>query len=131
MMKKRFYLIAAAVVAIALAGGMLSSCKNNPKKNNTKVPQEAAVSLSYADVAGMYDTQDNQTRICLYADSTATWNVIGSLNVTEFCYVLRGNNIYVDALEVNDDTAPDFIYDPEKKTLDGGEGKLYILQEKF
>ena len=131
-MKKAFIFVATAVVAIALAGGMITSCKNTPKQQDATVEQAPAESLTYADVAGMYDTEDSESRVCLYEDGTATWNMIGSLNFAEYTYIIRGNNIYFDVEEVDDATEPAYVYDPEKKTLDGGiEDDIYYLQEKF
>jgi len=111
---------------------MLTSCKNTPKQNDAAVEQAPAVSLTYDDVAGMYDTEDSESRVCLHKDGTATWNMIGSLNYAEYTYIIRGNNIYFDVEEVDDDTEPTYIYDPETKTLDGGEeDDIYYLQEGF
>ena len=131
-MKELFCLIARAVVAVVLAGGMFTSCKNTPKQETPAVEQAPAVSLTYADVAGMYDTEDSESRVCLHEDGTATWNMIGSLNYAEYTYIIRGNKIYFDVEEVDDDTEPAYIYDPETKTLDGGEeDDIYYLQEGF
>ncbi len=131
-MKKAFIFAATAIVAIALAGGMFTSCKNTPKQDNAVVEQTPATPLTYADVAGMYDTEDSESRVCLHEDGTATWNMIGSLNYAEYTYIIRGYKIYFDVEEVDDDTEPAYIYDPETKTLDGGEeDDIYYLQEGF
>ena len=85
--------------------------------------------LTYASVAGMYDTADSETRVCLNEDGTATWNMIGSLHWTDFTYIISGNGIYLDVREVPEGAKPDYIYDPEKKTLKDGDGTLYYLQK--
>lgn len=84
---------------------------------------------TYVDVEGVYDTADSEMRVCLNKDGTATWNMIGSLNWTDFTYVICGFGIYLDVKTVTADSEPDYIYDPEEKTLDDGEGNIYYLQE--
>ena len=50
-------------------------------------------------MAGIYEIEDGETRVSLNADGTATWNRVGSLHWTDFKYIVRGNNIYLDVKE--------------------------------
>lgn len=84
--------------------------------------------LTYIEVAGMYDTADSESRVCLNEDGTGTWNMIGSLHWTDFTYIIRGNGIYLDIKEVGPDSKPAYIYDAQKKALDDGQGTLYYRQ---
>ena len=134
-MKRVFY---AAFVALALTGISVTSCKNAskseaPQQDGAAVQTEEqvpAAALTFADVAGMYDTEDSEMRVSLNDDGTGTWNMIGSLHWTDFTYIIRGNNIYEDVEEVTADTQPDYVYDPVKKTLKDGDGTLYYLQKE-
>jgi len=86
--------------------------------------------FSTFDVAGMYDTEDSESRVSLNDDGTATWNMIGSLHWTDFTYIIRGNGIYLDVKEVTADSKPAYLYDCEKKTLtDPDSGTVYYLQD--
>ncbi len=132
-MKKLFPSLALA--AAVLAGCLAVSCKNNPK---TVAPEpeapavqaeEPAAPLTFADVAGIYDDAEQESRVCLGDDGTATWNMIGSLHFTEFTYVIRDNGIYLDDAEATG--TPDYTYDPEKKTLTDGDGTVYFLQPEL
>lgn len=95
-------------------------------------PSEDQPTLTIADVAGIYDSYNedggNEYRICLLEDGTATWNVIGSLNYTEYTYTIQGNTI---CLRVNDVESEDecYDYDPEKKTLSNEQGSTYYYQD--
>ena len=55
--------------------------------------------------------------------------MIGSLHWTDFTYIIRGNKIYFDVEEVDKDTEPAYIYDPEKKTLTDTDGTVYLFQQ--
>lgn len=83
--------------------------------NYTCLSSAPAPSLRYDDVAGTYDGFDE--RIILQKDGTLRWSVIGKDSYVEFSYILRGNGIYLDVEEADASARPDYIYDPEKKTL--------------
>ncbi len=80
-------------------------------------------------MAGIYETEDGETRVSLNADGTATWNRVGSLHWTDFKYIVRGNNIYLDVKEAPANAKPDYIYNAANKTLDDGQGNIYYFQE--
>ena len=45
-------------------------------------PQEETSELTYANMAGIYDDEGQESRISLNTDGTASWCMIGSLNYT-------------------------------------------------
>ncbi|MBQ9660630.1 MAG: hypothetical protein IJV37_05120 [Bacteroidales bacterium] len=126
------------LLALTVTGACIISCKNTPKteaplQNGAAVQTEEQVpvaALTFADVAGMYDTEDSEMRVSLLDNGTGTWNMIGSLHWTDFTYIIRGNNIYRDVEEVTADTQPDYVYDSVNKTLKDGDGTLYYLQKE-
>lgn len=110
----------------------LAACKNTSDKQGGDQLVEEAPTLTFADVAGIYDSFNedggNESRICLLKDGTATWGMIGSLHYTEYTYTIKGSTI---CLKVNDvDTEEEcYDYDPEKKSLSNEQGALYLYQD--
>ena len=94
-------------------------------------PQEEASELTFANMEGIYDSLDedmnSESRICLNADGTATWSMIGSLNYTEYTYTISGNTIClkVKGVESEDDC---YDYDPDTRTLKNEQGAVYYRQ---
>lgn len=138
-MNKRIQFFIGAVVALAILGAAATSCKNNPRQQAPAEPESApaaveeSVALTFADVAGMYDSFNesggNESRVVLFKDGSATWNMIGSLNFTEYTYAISGNGIYFDCEEADLAAAtPDYVYDPVEKTLTEASGTIYYLQ---
>lgn len=128
------------LILLAAVGILFASCKNSKKTDDQKVEQTETstktdtvekapvVELTYRNLAGTYDTEDYQMRVVLDLNGTATWNMIGSLHWSEYSYIIKGNGVFFDVKEVDENTKPNFIYDPQKKTLDDGNGNIYILQ---
>ena len=115
-----------------MAGCLTVSCKNNPKTGAPEPEAPAAqveTTLTYADLAGIYDDEEQESRVCLFDDGSATWNMIGSLNYAEYTYVIRGNGLYFDNEEATG--TPDYTYDPDKKTLTESDGTVYTLQPEL
>ena len=54
--------------------------------------EEETRELTFANVAGIYDDEKQESRFCLNEDGTATWGMIGSLNYTEYTYTINGNS---------------------------------------
>ena len=55
--------------------------------------EEETQELTFANMAGIYDDEKQESRFCLNEDGTATWGMIGSLNYTEYTYTINGNTI--------------------------------------
>ena len=134
-MKMKKILPSLALAAAVLAGCLTVSCKNNPKTGAPEPEAPAApaaqveTTLTYADLAGIYDDEEQESRVCLFDDGSATWNMIGSLNYAEYTYVIRGNGLYFDNEEATG--TPDYTYDPDKKTLTESDGTVYTLQPEL
>ena len=129
-MKKIFPSLALA--AAVLAGCLAVSCKNTQKTvaPDPETPAvQAETTLTFADLAGIYDDEEQESRVCLFDDGSATWNMIGSLNYAEYTYVIRGTGIYFDNPEATG--TPDYTYDPDKKTLTESDGTVYTLQPEL
>jgi hypothetical protein len=95
------------------------------KRNGQKVTP--ATSLTFKDVEGIYDNEDDGDRICLLKDGTATWVMVGSLNYTEFIYTIQGNDIYLK--ESANDKGSRHVYDAQKHTLTDSDGKVYVKND--
>jgi hypothetical protein len=159
-MNKNIFSIRLFIVAAAMMGLCFTSCKNEQRQQDVTDQQEQQeayeqedateqvdeeelaaadedeeladeVSLTFADVAGMYDSMNedggNESRTVLHADGTATWNMIGSLHFTEFTYTIQGHQIFFKSAD--DGTDAGFsIYDPEERTLTDEGGTVYYRQ---
>ena len=94
-------------------------------------PLEEVQELTFANMAGIYDSLDDDmnsvSRISLNEDGTATWNMIGSLNYTEYTYTINGNTICLRPKDV--DSEDDcYDYDPNTRTLKNEQGAVYHRQ---
>ncbi len=94
-------------------------------------PQEGASELTYANMEGTYDSLDEDmnsvSRFCLNADGTATWNMIGSLSLTEYTYTIKGHTICLKPKDV--DSEEDWYeYDEDTRTLKNEQGAVYYRQ---
>jgi hypothetical protein len=83
--------------------------------------------LTYANMAGIYDDEGQESRISLNTDGTASWCMIGSLNYTEYTYRIEGNTICMKAKEV-DSEEECYEYDPDTRTLKNEQGAVYYRQ---
>ena len=91
-------------------------------------PQEETPELTYANMAGIYDDADQESRIGLCEDGTATWCMIGSLNYTEYTYHIEGNTIFLKPTGV-DSEEDCYEYDPNTRTLKNEQGAVYYRQD--
>ena len=90
-------------------------------------PLEEVQVLTFANMAGIYDDEKQESRFCLNEDGTATWVMIGSLNYTEYTYTINGNTICLKPKDVeSEDDCYD--YDENTRTLKNEQGAVYYRQ---
>ena len=89
--------------------------------------EEETKELTFANMAGIYDDEKQESRFCLNEDGTATWGMIGSLNYTEYTYTINGNTICLKpkGVELEDDC---YDYDENTRTLKNEQGAVYYRQ---
>ena len=89
--------------------------------------EEETKELTFANMAGIYDDEKQESRFCLNEDGTATWGMIGSLNYTEYTYTINGNTICLKpkGVESEDDC---YDYDEDTRTLKNEQGVVYYRQ---
>ena len=87
-------------------------------------PLEEVQELTFANMAGIYDDEKQESCFCLNEDGTATWVMIGSLNYTEYTYTINGNTICLKpkGVESEDDC---YDYDEDTRTLKNEQGTVY------
>ena len=87
--------------------------------------------LTFANMDGIYDSLDEDmnsvSRICLNADGTATWGMIGSLHYTEYTYTINGYTICMKPKDV-DSEEECYEYDEDTRTLKNEQGAVYYRQ---
>jgi len=83
--------------------------------------------LTYADIAGVYDSEGQESRFTLNDDGTATWVMIGSLNFTEYTYRIDGTTICLKATGV-DSEEECYDYDTDSLMLVNEQGAVYRRQ---
>ena len=90
-------------------------------------PLEEVQELTFANMAGIYDDEKQESRFCLNEDGTATWVMIGSLNYTEYTYTINGKTICLKpkGVESEDDC---YDYDENTRTLKNEQGDVYYRQ---
>ena len=98
----------------------MRSYLDEPLEEETKV-------LTFANMAGIYDDEKQESRFCLNEDGTATWGMIGSLNYTEYTYTINGNTICLKpkGVESEEDC---YDYDEDTRTLKNEQGAVYYRQ---
>ena len=95
-------------------------------RNNSDEPaKEETQELTFANMAGIYDDEEQLDRICLYEEGRATWGMIGSLNYIEYTYTINGHTICLKSI---DEENIYYEYDENKRTLRDKEGTLYYRQ---
>ena len=96
-------------------------------RNYLGEPLGEVQTLTFANVAGIYDSENQESRFCLNEDGTATWGMIGSLNLTEYTYTINGNTICLKpkGVETEDDC---YDYDEDTRTLKNEQGAVYYRQ---
>jgi len=94
-------------------------------------PQEEASELTFANMDGIYDSLDEDmnsvSRICLNADGTASWGMIGSLHFTEYTYTIKGRTICLKPKDV-DSEEDCYEYDEDTRSLKNEQGEVYYRQ---
>ena len=144
-MKKAFlFLLAMMLMAVGFTGckyfkpldgpGMeRDSADYDSVDNADKLMIESADSakevpeLTYANMAGIYDDEGQESRFCLNVDGTATWGMIGSLHYTEYTYRIEGNTICLKPKDV-DSEEDCYEYDSNTRTLKNEQGAVYYRQ---
>ena len=100
-------------------------------RNYLAEPGEEASELTFANMDGVYDSLDedmnSESRICLHADGTATWGMIGSLHYTEYTYTIKGHTICMKPKDV-DSEEDCYEYDEDTRTLKNEQGAVYYRQ---
>ncbi len=100
-------------------------------RNYLAEPGEEASELTFANMDGIYDSLDenmnSESRICLNADGTATWGMIGSLHYTEYTYTIKGHTICMKPKDV-DSEEDCYEYDEDTRTLENEQGAVYYRQ---
>ena len=100
-------------------------------QNYLAEPQEETSELTYDNMAGIYDSLDENmnsvSRICLNSDGTASWCMVGSLNYTEYTYRIEGTTICMKAKGV-DSEEECYEYDADTRTLKNEQGAVYYRQ---
>jgi len=89
--------------------------------------EEETQELTFANMAGIYDDEKQESRFCLNEDGTATWGMIGSLNYTEYTYTINGHTICLKpkGVDSEDDC---YDYDEDTRTLKNEQGAVYYRQ---
>ena len=100
-------------------------------RNYLAESQDGVSELTYANMDGIYDSLDenmnSESRICLNADGTATWGMIGSLHYTEYTYTIKGHTICMKPKDV-DSEEDCYEYDEDTRTLKNEQGAVYYRQ---
>ena len=122
-------MIAALMMLIACGGKKAQTESTDTAVIDSTVilVQEEIQELTFANMAGIYDDEEQESRFCLNEDGTATWGMIGSLNYTEYTYTINGNTICLKpkGVESEDDC---YDYDENTRTLKNEQGEVYYRQ---
>ena len=125
-MRKSILMIASVMMLMACGG------KKAQTESADAVIADSAVILAqeemtFANMAGIYDDEKQESRFCLNEDGTATWGMIGSLNYTEYTYTINGHTICLKpkGVESEDDC---YDYDEGTRTLKNEQGAVYYRQ---
>ena len=128
-MRKSILMIAALMMLIACGGKKAQTESTDTAVIDSTVilVQEEIQELTFANMAGIYDDEEQESRFCLNEDGTATWGMIGSLNYTEYTYTINGNTICLKpkGVESEDDC---YDYDENTRTLKNEQGEVYYRQ---
>lgn len=121
----------------ALCGLFFSSCnsKQNPSDSTatddsaTMVvdeQQSTAPQITIADIVGTYESigEDGniESRLSIFEDGTASWNMLGSLVISEYTYTIQGNKIFMTNKEFPDEEPSYWEFDPETHFLKDSQG---------
>ena len=128
-MRKSILMIAALMMLIACGGKKAQTESTDTAVIDSTVilAQEEIQVLTFANMAGIYDDEEQESRFCLNEDGTATWGMIGSLNYTEYTYTINGNTICLKPKGV-DSEEDCYDYDENTRTLKNEQGEVYYRQ---
>ena len=117
----------AAVMMFMACGGKKTQTGSNDVVDIDSTAILAQQELTFANMAGIYDDEKQESRFCLNEDGTATWCMIGSLNYTEYTYTINGKTICLKpkGVESEDDC---YDYDEDTRTLKNEQGAVYYRQ---
>ena len=128
-MRKTILIFSALMMLIACGGKKAQTESTDTAVIDSTVilAQEEIQVLTFANMAGIYDDEEQESRFCLNEDGTATWGMIGSLNYTEYTYTINGNTICLKpkGVESEDDC---YDYDENTRTLKNEQGEVYYRQ---
>jgi len=127
---RRSVLMISSLIMLMACGGKKAQTESSEAANNDStaiLAQEETKELTFANMAGIYDDEKQESRFCLNEDGTATWGMIGSLNYTEYTYTINGNTICLKpkGVESEDDC---YDYDENTRTLKNEQGAVYYRQ---
>ena len=125
-MRKSILMISALMMLMA-CGGKKAQTESTDATVNDSAVILAQEELTFANMAGIYDDEKQESRFCLNEDGTATWGMIGSLNYTEYTYTINGHTICLKpkGVESEDDC---YDYDEDTRTLKNEQGAVYYRQ---
>lgn len=130
-MKSNILMIFALLMLMACGGKKSQTEKVDADEPTEMEAQEDVPELTFANMEGIYDCLDENMesvcRITLNNDGTATWNMIGSQDFTEYTYTIHGSTICLSPKDV--DSEDDcYDYDPDTRTLENEQGAIYYRQ---
>ena len=127
---RKTILIFSALMMLMACGGKKAQTESTDTAvidSTVILAQEEIQELTFANMAGIYDDEKQESRFCLNEDGTATWGMIGSLNYTEYTYTINGNTICLKPKGV-DSEEDCYDYDENTRTLKNEQGEVYYRQ---
>ena len=123
----KYILMISAVIMLLACGGKKAQTDTTDAVDIDSTAILAQQELTFANMAGIYDDEKQESRFCLNEDGTATWVMIGSLNYTEYTYTINGKTICLKpkGVESEDDC---YDYDENTRTLKNEQGDVYYRQ---
>ena len=123
----KYILMISAVIMLLACGGKKAQTDTTDAVDIDSTAILAQEELTFANMAGIYDDEKQESRFCLHEDGTATWGMIGSLNYTEYTYTINGHTICLKpkGVESEDDC---YDYDEDTRTLKNEQGTVYYRQ---
>ena len=127
---RRSVLMISSLIMLMACGGKKAQTESSEAANNDStaiLAQEETKELTFANMAGIYNDEKQESRFCLNEDGTATWGMIGSLNYTEYTYTINGNTICLKPKGVESENDC-YDYDENTRTLKNEQGAVYYRQ---
>ena len=98
----------------------------------SEASDNGGVALTFENMAGVYESLDDdfnsESRLVLNADGTATWNMIGSLTVSNYTYTINGNTICLTLVDLDDDEEDCYEYSEDERALKNANGEVFYRQ---